>query len=109
MLLHAPSALQIRSSFPRTKSPNGFPQRSQRDRARSDYSRVDGRRGPLLGTVIRREFPLDPFTAEHHIVLALYCIAMALFVALVLLAALAAEYVDEVNNGNRRNKKWYQK
>lgn len=52
---------------------------------------------------------MDPFTAEHHIVLALYCIAMALFVALVLLAALAAEYVDEVNNGNRRNKKWYQK
>jgi len=28
MLLYAPSALQTRSSFPRTKSPNGFPQRS---------------------------------------------------------------------------------
>ena len=43
---------------------------------------------------------MDPFTAERHIVLALYCIAMALFVALFLLAALAADYVDEVKNGN---------
>ena len=52
---------------------------------------------------------MDPFTAERHIVLALFCVAMALFVALLLLAALAADYVDEVKNGNSRNKKWWQK
>ena len=77
MLLNAPSALQI-WSVPPDRSPQWLPKPT--DRARSDYSRVDGRRGPLLGTVIRRESPMDPFTAERHIVLALCCIAMALFV-----------------------------
>ena len=52
---------------------------------------------------------MDPFTADRHLVLALYCVGIALIVALFLLAALAADYVAELENGRRRNKKWWQK
>ena len=48
---------------------------------------------------------MDPFTADRHLVLALYCVGAALIVALLLLAALALDYVDELKNDNRRNKK----
>jgi hypothetical protein len=46
---------------------------------------------------------------DRHLALALYCVGIALVVALFLLAALAADYVDELKNGHRRNKKWWQK
>jgi hypothetical protein len=69
--------------------------------------------GPRSGRLFPRrqcrEPLMDLFTADRHVVLALYCIAIALFVALFLLAALAADYVDEAKKRQRRNKKWWQK
>jgi hypothetical protein len=69
-------------------------------------------RAPATGYLVTgtcRESLVDLFAAERHIVLALYCLAMALFVALLLMAALAADYIDDLKNGHRRSKKWWQK
>lgn len=51
---------------------------------------------------------MDAF-ADRHVAIALLCVGMAIPVALFLLAALAADYVDEMKRDAHRKKKWWQK
>jgi hypothetical protein len=51
---------------------------------------------------------MDAF-ADRHVAIALLCVGMAIPVALFLLAALAADYVEEMKRDAHRKKKWWQK
>jgi hypothetical protein len=52
---------------------------------------------------------MDPFSVDRHITWAIYCIAIAAVVALLVLADVMAEYHRELRSGTRHGKKWWQK
>ena len=51
---------------------------------------------------------MDPF-ADRHVAIALFCLGIAILVALLLLAALAADYVEELKRRAPRKKRRWQK
>lgn len=52
---------------------------------------------------------MDPFAGNAQVIWALYCIGMAVVVAVLLLADLAADHPDELKRGSRGAQKWRQK
>jgi hypothetical protein len=52
---------------------------------------------------------MDRFTTDPNLVWALWCILVAMLVALLLVADATATYVRELKSGMRRGKKWWQK
>jgi hypothetical protein len=52
---------------------------------------------------------MDAFWRDPHMLAAVYCIAVALFLTVIVQAEVLADYYDEVKSGARRGKKWWQK
>jgi hypothetical protein len=52
---------------------------------------------------------MDPLSFSVHVGAAVYCIAIAMLVALLLLADATADYHRELKNRPRRGKKWWEK
>ena len=51
---------------------------------------------------------IDAF-ADRHVAIDLLCVGLPIPMALFLLAALAADYVEEMKRDAHRKKKWWQK
>ncbi len=62
-----------------------------------------------VSLVIRGGARMDTFWGDPHVVLAMYCIAVALFLTVIVQAEVIADYYQEVRSGARRGKKWWQK
>ena len=52
---------------------------------------------------------MDPFAAAPHLARALYCIAAAVILAVLVLAEMTADYHHKSRTGARRGKKWWEK
>ena len=52
---------------------------------------------------------MDAFWGEPHMLVAVYCIAVAIFLTVIVQAAVLSDYYEEAKRGARRGKKWWQK
>jgi hypothetical protein len=52
---------------------------------------------------------MNAFGGDPHILVAVYCIAIALLLTVIVQAEVLSDYHDEVKRGARRGKKWWQK
>lgn len=59
--------------------------------------------------VVQDQQPQDPFSRDPHLTLAIYCVAISMFLMLVVSSATAADYYEELKTGARRGKKWWRK
>jgi hypothetical protein len=52
---------------------------------------------------------MDTFWSDPHMFGAVYCIAAALFLTVIVQAEVLSDYYDELKRGARRGKKWWRK
>jgi hypothetical protein len=52
---------------------------------------------------------MDTSWSDPHMFAAVYCIAVALFLTVIVQAEVLSDYYDELKRGARRGKKWWQK
>jgi hypothetical protein len=53
--------------------------------------------------------PADPFSSDRHLTFALCCVALSMFLTLIVLSSTMSDYYQEMRSGSRRGKKWWQK